>query len=183
MTSLSSWWIFREVNMNLLSYLRVEFVFVVHSDLIEGKRVSVQDVIKAVVGVKSGFSKCGNHDASPGSTRHQVSALTRHSYRDALHQLTTVVMYCTMYRVCVCVCVIIQGFVGFHVRPKLDTHLLIARGHLLDISLHFVQVHHQSRGKQGGEGLVLHSDRTGTRTDTHQIFLIQLNSYAWLVCI
>lgn len=87
--------------MNFFSYLSVEFVFVVHSDLIEGKRVSVEDVIKAVVGVKSGFSKCGNHDASPGSTRHQVSALTRHSYRDALHQLTTVVMYSCM---CVCVC-------------------------------------------------------------------------------
>lgn len=82
---------------------------------------------------------------------------------------------------CAYVCVFIQGFVGFHVRTKLDTHLLIVLSHLLDISLHFVQVHHQSRGKQGGEGLVLHSDRTGTRTYTHQIFLIQFNSYAWLV--
>lgn len=51
--------------------------------------------------------------------------------------------------VSVCVCVFLQGFVGLHVRPKLDTQLLISLSHLLDISLHFVQVHHQSRGIQG----------------------------------
>lgn len=58
------------LHFHLGGYFLVEFVFLVHSDLIEGKRVSIEDVIKAVVGVKSGFSKCGNHDASPGSTRH-----------------------------------------------------------------------------------------------------------------
>lgn len=50
-------------------------------NLIKGKRVSIQDVIKSVVGIEAGLSKAGNHDASPRSTRHYVSTLTRQEHR------------------------------------------------------------------------------------------------------
>lgn len=74
-------------------------------------------------------------------------------------------MYCMF--MCVRTCLFIQSFVGLHVRPKLDPQLLTALDHPLGIPLHFVHIHHQSRGTQGRDGLPLHNASAGACTGTH----------------
>lgn len=48
--------------------------------LVEGKAVRIQDVVKSIVGIKTGLSKCGNHDASPRTTSHNVCTLATHRH-------------------------------------------------------------------------------------------------------
>lgn len=48
--------------------------------LVEGKAICIEDVVESIVGIKTGLGKCGNHDASPRATSHNVCTLTAHRH-------------------------------------------------------------------------------------------------------
>lgn len=65
------------IKLGLFWLVNIASELISSEDLVKRKRVSIEDVIKTMVSVETGFSKCGNHDASPGSTCHYVSTLTK----------------------------------------------------------------------------------------------------------
>lgn len=145
--------------------------------LVKGKAVCIEDVVKSVVGIKTGLGKRGNHDASPRTTSHYVCTLTTDTHTNT--HLTGCPSIMTMM-LCVRVCLqsyrVLWVFIcGRSLTPSLSHRSIILWAFLFTLS--------RSTSRAGE----LSDDRASScimteleHTHVGKMILVQLNSCAWL---